>query len=120
VSKIKIYIYGSLDYDILKAALKREGFEVISASKIGMKNKKREDHLNCCFLNDAVLLTDDERFSLTNKINHNGIFIIYRFKDPKKYMTLPKIIKAFKNIDKQIQNNKINLKNKVYPLNIFV
>ncbi|GEM_PF-2280967 len=121
MSKIKIYVYGALDYDIIRAALKRENFEIISASKVGMKNKKDEDHLKYCFLNDAILLTNDKNFSqLNNLMNHNGILISYEFPDPKKFMTLSKIIKGLKNIEKQIQKSKINLKNKIYPLNLFI
>ena len=117
--KIKIYLHDPVDYDILKAALKKEGFIVISASKIGMQNKRIEEHLNCARLNNAVLLTNNRDF-LSTKNKHNGILIIYNFKDPKKFMTLQKIIRAFKNIDNQIRTNRINIENRIYPLNIFI
>jgi len=120
VLKIKVYLQGGVDYDILEAVLKKDGFGVISAVKKGKVNKKREEHVAYATMNNAILLTDDKNFGRSYKINHEGILILYQSNDSKKVMTLQKIVNALKNIRDQVQDNRIDLRNRVYPLNVFV
>ena len=116
---IKIYLQGNIDFDILYGLLKRNNFKTISSRRIGMIDKTNGEHIKCAFVNNAILLSFDKSFQET-KIKHKGILIVYKFADQKKEMTPVKIIKALKNLRKQIEENNLDLENKIYPLNIFV
>lgn len=97
--------------------MKKNRFEVISAIKIGMIEKWDHEHLGSAVALDAVLLIKRD---YTTNVRHKGILIVHPSDDPKKEMTLAKIVSALLNLKKQVENNKINLENTVYPLNIFV
>ncbi len=108
--KIKIYLHENIDYDILYGLLKKNGFDVISTAKGGVKNKNNKEYLESAFVFNAVLLTQIE---IIPKGRHKGILIT-------KDMMPAQILKALKNLRKQIEENRINLDNKVLPLNIFL
>lgn len=116
---IKVYLDDNIDEDELIAFLRSNNFQVISPREISMRHKSDNEHLKCASLNNAILLTNDKNFpkdSNSKTIIHKGILILYKDNNKKKDITLTKIIKAFKNIEKQ----KIDLEKKVYPLNIFI
>lgn len=108
--KIKIYLHESIDSDILYGLLKKEKFDVISSIKIGMLSKKDNEHLGSAFVENAVLLTEIE---LIAQIRHKGILVA-------RDMMPAQIIKALKNLRKQVVENEISLDNVVYPLSIFL
>jgi len=81
-----------------------------------MINKKNLVHVACANFHNAVLLTSREFYP---KVQHYGILIAYRYDNPKRDMTVVRIVKALKNIRTKIESNKLDLRNKVLILNLF-
>ncbi|HZX12505.1 MAG TPA: DUF5615 family PIN-like protein [Candidatus Nanoarchaeia archaeon] len=121
VLEIRIYLDETVDNDILRMALKKANFDIISAKRIGMTNKMREEHIQYATANRAVLLTNDPMFAKrTFKVINKGILIIYSSTNLKNVMSLPKIVSALKNVRDQMERNNFDLTNKVFPLNVFL
>lgn len=108
--KIIIYLHRNIESDILYGLLKKNGFEVIDTTRGGVKNRNDKEYIESAFVFNAILLTEIE---IIPKVKHKGILIA-------KGMVPVQILKALKNLRKQIEENRISLDNKVLPLNIFL
>lgn len=119
--KIKIYLEDNVDWDILKKKLENKGFKVISAKVVKNSGKSKEIHLACAISNNAILLTNNKEFyNISLATKHKGILITHTFTDPKKKVTIDKIIRGLENIREQMINRGFSLENKTpFPLNLF-
>ena len=119
---MRIYLDDTAYNALLFWLLEKNKFEVVSAFNIGMINKDEEEHLKCAtFIHNSILLTRNIAFAIRRfNFTHKGVLIIYDFYDPVKSVNNDKILKALKNLRKQVEENGITIENKVFPLNFFI
>lgn len=118
---MRIYLDDDADINLYIAILSAAGFEIISPRKIGMRHKSDIGHIKTATRLNATILTHNGDFSiihksfLNEKKSHYGIFIVYRYNNPKKDMKPFHIVRAIKNI---ISLN-LPIPNSLYNLNQF-
>lgn len=82
-----------------------------------MRHKKDPEHINYATSQNAVILTNNcdefRQYHKSGKYKHSGMFLLYKYNNPKKDMTMSEIARAIQNII----NSGLQLVNELYTLN---
>lgn len=117
---MKVYLDDDADGNLLILALTSAGFQVLSPRALNMRHKDDLAHLERAVKERAAILTYNcNDFKAlhsdwqTAKKAHSGIFIVYKYNNPKKDMTPAHIAKAIANVLHQ----GIPIENQLHALN---